>query len=375
MTRYSAAGKRLGAKTVPLVVVVITIGLVASIPLQFHGPAHAHYSSLGVSLPPWNLTLVGLNGTQEILDEVDIGNLPPYESWGGFKNQLGNIYGKGEYTGIPLIDLCNLVGGITASNSLRITANDSYTQTFSYGQVVNGAFITYDNLTGQQVFHNQSLTPILAYYFNDGNITDGGPLRLVIVGPEGLLTDGALWIKWVAKLEVIPRAFSDDVAVINVVPLKTVVGQNFTCGINVTFANQGGYTEIFNSTLSANSMLVATGLNMVLANAASMTVAYSWNTRGVAYGNFTAWAYVPPVPGETNIDNNNSTGGWIIVTNPGDLNGDFNVTLTDLVILAQAYGSVPGDPNWNPNADIDSNGTVGLTDLVIMAQHYGQYYP
>jgi hypothetical protein len=60
---------------------------------------------------------------------------------------------------------------------------------------------------------------------------------------------------------------------------------------------------------------------------------------------------------------------------PGDLNGDFKVNLEDLVLLAQAYGSKPRDPNWNPNADIDNSGAVGLSDLAILALHYGQHYP
>ena len=57
---------------------------------------------------------------------------------------------------------------------------------------------------------------------------------------------------------------------------------------------------------------------------------------------------------------------------PSDLNGDGTVGLADLVILAQAYSSRPGDPNWNLVADIDGDGLVGLSDLVILAQHYGQ---
>jgi hypothetical protein len=60
---------------------------------------------------------------------------------------------------------------------------------------------------------------------------------------------------------------------------------------------------------------------------------------------------------------------------PGDINLDREVSLADLVLLAQAYGTKPGDPNWNPNADIDGNGVVGLPDLVALAQHYGQRYP
>jgi len=59
----------------------------------------------------------------------------------------------------------------------------------------------------------------------------------------------------------------------------------------------------------------------------------------------------------------------------GDINGDGKVDLTDLVLLANAYGSRPGDAKWNANADIDGNGIVGLSDLVIMALHYGQHYP
>jgi hypothetical protein len=63
------------------------------------------------------------------------------------------------------------------------------------------------------------------------------------------------------------------------------------------------------------------------------------------------------------------------VTIPGDINGDFKAGLADLVLLAQAYSSKPGDRKWNSNADIDSNGTVALSDLVILARHYGQHYP
>jgi hypothetical protein len=41
-------------------------------------------------------------------------------------------------------------------------------------------------------------------------------------------------------------------------------------------------------------------------------------------------------------------------------------------LLAKAYGSKPGEPNWNPKADLDGNGTVGLSDLVILAKNYGK---
>ena len=93
-----------------------------------------------------------------------------------------------------------------------------------------------------------------------------------------------------------------------------------------------------------------------------------------AYGNYTLSAYAWPVPGETNTANNNFTDGWVVVTIPGDLNGDFKVNLVDLVMLANAYGSKPGDLNWNPNADLNGNGVIDLADLVTCAIHYGEQY-
>jgi hypothetical protein len=67
--------------------------------------------------------------------------------------------------------------------------------------------------------------------------------------------------------------------------------------------------------------------------------------------------------------------GPVAVTIPGDLNGDFKVSLSDLVLLANAYGSTPGMANWNPNADIVGNGKVSLIDLVELAINYGQSFP
>lgn len=57
---------------------------------------------------------------------------------------------------------------------------------------------------------------------------------------------------------------------------------------------------------------------------------------------------------------------------PGDINADGKVSLSDLVILANAYGSRPGDIKWNFKADLSFNGNIDLPDSVILADHYGQ---
>jgi hypothetical protein len=49
---------------------------------------------------------------------------------------------------------------------------------------------------------------------------------------------------------------------------------------------------------------------------------------------------------------------------PGDLNDDYIVGEPDLLLLAQAYGSIDGDGNWNPSGDFDGNGQIDMADLV-----------
>ena len=93
--------------------------------------------------------------------------------------------------------------------------------------------------------------------------------------------------------------------------------------------------------------------------------------RGFAKGNYTISAYAWPVQGETDTSDNTFLNGAVKVSIPGDVDGDFEVRLVDLVQVAIAYGSTPNQPNWNPNTDIDNN-TTGLIDLVLVAIHHGQ---
>lgn len=58
----------------------------------------------------------------------------------------------------------------------------------------------------------------------------------------------------------------------------------------------------------------------------------------------------------------------------GDINGDGKVDYKDLGLLAAAYGSKPGDPNWNPNCDADGDNRIGYIDLGLLAKYYGSYW-
>jgi len=56
---------------------------------------------------------------------------------------------------------------------------------------------------------------------------------------------------------------------------------------------------------------------------------------------------------------------------PGDVDGDGDTDLSDLAALLSAYGSVPGDANWNPACDFDGDDDVDLTDLAFLLSDYG----
>jgi hypothetical protein len=164
------------------------------------------FSPVYANLPPMNLTLIAANGTQRILHAADIAQLSPFNGQGGFKTSVGSIRGVGNYTGVSLNALCNLVGGIGANDSVEITASDGYSMVFSYNQTNGKGFVTYDPATGVEVSNKELLTLVVAYHQNGANLTNdgGGPLRLVILGKEGLLTDGHYWVKWVVKIQIMP---------------------------------------------------------------------------------------------------------------------------------------------------------------------------
>ena len=204
------------------------------------------------ALQPMNLALVALNGTTVALNELDISRLQTFESKGGFKTSAGSLRGIGTYTGVRLIDLCNLVGGINDTCSLRVTASDGYSMVCAYDQVMGHNLVTFDPATGDEANHTQPLTTVLAYYKDglDLNSEDGGPLRLGILGPEGLLTEGHWWIKYVVKIEIRPAIeewtlLLKGVLVENMTRATFESGVNEQChGLNWTDSNNNVWTGI-----------------------------------------------------------------------------------------------------------------------------------
>ncbi len=54
-----------------------------------------------------------------------------------------------------------------------------------------------------------------------------------------------------------------------------------------------------------------------------------------------------------------------------DVNSDGIVDYTDVGLVANATFSVPGQPNWNPYADLNGDGEIGISDAMTVGVAYG----
>ena len=157
---------------------------------------------------------------------------------------------------------------------------------------------------------------------------------------------------------------------------KTVVSQEHFDLIDLSIQNQGDYTEVVNASIYANQTIIATLANITLNSGNATSIVLTWNTSGFSKGYYRIVAIAPPVPGETDTADNTFTSGWVVVTIPGDINGDFKVDIKDLVLVIKHFGSYPGSVKpWNPNADINCDNKVDIKDLVLVIKRFGEHYP
>jgi thermitase len=167
-----------------------------------------------------------------------------------------------------------------------------------------------------------------------------------------------------------------DVAVVAIEPERTWTYAGRLVKINVTVANEGEAMESFNVTLYYNSTCGALiGKQMVigLSPVQNCTLAFEWNTAGVPIGRmYTLTAVASTVQGETNTaDNIMDCPSRFHVRLVGDMNGDNIVDITDIAMVAGAFGSYPGHPAWNPACDITGDNIIDIADIAIVAGNFG----
>jgi hypothetical protein len=165
-----------------------------------------------------------------------------------------------------------------------------------------------------------------------------------------------------------------DVAVVNVTPTKTVVGQSYLTFINATVENQGDTIETFDITAYANATIpVAVQTQTVtLDGGISTYITFTWNTTDFAKGNYTVSVYANPVPSETDTVDNSFEDGIVKVVTPGDVNADGIVDLFDAAgVSAHWYPGPPIGPlGYGSNFDINNDGSINIQDAALVSAYW-----
>jgi parallel beta-helix repeat protein len=74
--------------------------------------------------------------------------------------------------------------------------------------------------------------------------------------------------------------------------------------------------------------------------------------------------------GVNNSDNYPLNTVWGIIY--GDINNDRSIDIYDAILLSNAFGSTPTDPNWNSEADFNKNDAVDIFDAIVLAANFGK---
>jgi hypothetical protein len=151
----------------------------------------------------------------------------------------------------------------------------------------------------------------------------------------------------------------------------------------------GGFLDnVFNGTIDEahiyNRALNQSEIKAVIASGAidtqsiflrhrdTKTITFTWNTTGFPKGNYSISIYVRSVPYEVGKPKCTFTDGIVYVGIPGDVDGNGFVEVKDILAIALAYGTHPGDPPYKPCLDINDDEFIDIKDILVAALNYGQ---
>ncbi|MCK4478656.1 carboxypeptidase-like regulatory domain-containing protein [Candidatus Bathyarchaeota archaeon] len=160
-----------------------------------------------------------------------------------------------------------------------------------------------------------------------------------------------------------------DVAVISLHYPKFVVPEGYAINLTVKVGNEGMWIETFNVTVCANATTIG---KQFVALARNNVTTFTLQWTGSSKGSYNISAAADVVFGEIDVADNELGDAWVFVTIPGDVDGDRDVDIFDIVAMAGAYGSKVSDPGYNPNYDIDGDGDIDIFDIVAAAGNYGE---
>ncbi len=248
--------------------------------------------------------------------------------------------------------------------------------------------------TQNKLFYKYSYDPSKLAAATDIQLTFGGDVTLQIQDLEPYALQGSdtrLWIFYSSNSYLLDYDLyyitSQSISPVHAVTSSVQVSPstNYPWGdapanmvtVTVTVTNVGDldeYASVSVKAALANMTYTIGGQSNFVYYQTSTIFTFSWSTAGLPPGRYTILVTVPAVIGETagNAMGNNSSYRTLNVLLAGDLDKSTCITIIDAGMMGRAFGTMPGNPNWNPDADLDTNGIITIIDFSILTGKFGK---
>lgn len=267
----------------------------------------------------------------------------------------------GAVKGTNLKDLCNLVGGMSSGEKVKILSSDGWSKLLAYKNVYE-----YSSREG----------PVGICWYKDGKYPDTG------------YTEGMRMV-WFADNSTNPwgiHAFGNydwhEAAAPEYWYYYQSGGENYptTTGISGQYVNR---IYIYSNLPAACAITASAGSNGSITPSGSVTVNYGASQSfsiapntgyhvanvlvdGGSVGAVTSYIFTDVTANHTiaaSFAANSTAPDW-------DLNGDHVCNIGDVVVVGLKWGQT-GTPGWIPE-DVNNDGTVNIGDVVVLGLHWGE---
>jgi len=207
---------------------------------------------------------------------------------------------------------------------------------------------TYFNQTLIETKHVTTLPPStqtqVVFTWNTCNVSEGdyviggtaGPVEGEIETDDNRFTDGIVSLYGQA-----PPRLKRDVAITLVTAQPSEVEVGDPVQIMVRVKNLGDLPESFNVTVLYDDFQMTAFQVTLLLPGAEQHLTYAWDTSSMFEGLYTIKAYIPPLPNEQNITNNQYTDGTVHIIAPHPLVEKHDIAVTN--VTASTYQAYAGD--------------------------------
>jgi hypothetical protein len=203
--------------------------------------------------------------------------------------------------------------------------------------------------------------------FTDGTYDEAWPMTTQSC-------DAKIWVTWSSfrdgNWEIYYKtSLVHNIAVTDVAPSPLQVYQMENVSVSATVHNFGDFGESVTVNCYANTTLVDSRIT-TLAGGSWVNLVLNWNTS-FSRGDYYVKVEAVPVPGEVYTEDNTMIHGTVRVKFLGDVNDNGFVNVLDVFSLGKAFGSSPGSPNWNEEADMNGDEAVNSADLSRLVGNFG----